>query len=311
LEDVKTDKEFLKKMPLRWKKSAAVLACIGIMGTMTFPGVGNSYTPAAMPDFDYEDFPPPITTTTPPATTPTTTITTPQTTNIRQAIHVYRMTSGGYFMAQYFVYFTEQEALNIIRAQLERVGIDFDAEPFSYRVSGRSITLNFSGVIGTIGINSQEIWAQNSNETTVAQRARPNLESELLTQVNTFLATLYAAGLVGSMPETTPPTTTTPRTTTATPPTTTASPPTTTATQSTRMKGDVTGTGKVSITDAVEILRHLAGMSSILDNDPLAREAAKIVSTDKPQINDVVEILRYLAGMDNAIKPNNNLTKGE
>jgi hypothetical protein len=76
------------------------------------------------------------------------------------------------------------------------------------------------------------------------------------------------------------------------------------------MKGDVTGTGRVSITDAVEILRHLAGMTSILDNDPLAWEAganneafnaARITGGEFPVISDAVEILRYLAGMTTMI----------
>jgi hypothetical protein len=73
-----------------------------------------------------------------------------------------------------------------------------------------------------------------------------------------------------------------------------------------RKLGDVTGTGSVTINDAVEILRFLAGMSNIIENDSAALNAARITNpgSGEPTINDVVEILRYLAGMSNKITGN-------
>ena len=60
-------------------------------------------------------------------------------------------------------------------------------------------------------------------------------------------------------------------------------------------KGDVLGTGKVTINDALEILRYLAKLESEVESKTLAWNAAVIVSDEKPTINDALEILRYLA----------------
>ena len=56
--------------------------------------------------------------------------------------------------------------------------------------------------------------------------------------------------------------------------------------------GDIDGNGRVTIADALEILKYLAGMTSV------------IVNTDThgtPTIADVLEILKHLAGMESTI----------
>jgi hypothetical protein len=70
---------------------------------------------------------------------------------------------------------------------------------------------------------------------------------------------------------------------------------------STRTLGQVRGEGKVSINDALEILKHLAGIDSVIDNCEIALMASLIVSEGKPTIADVLEILKHLAGIPNKI----------
>jgi len=116
---------------------------------------------------------------------------------------------------------------------------------------------------------------------------------------------------------TTPPTTTTtPLTTTTTPPTTTTTvtttttttPPTTTTvttttTTVTQRVGDINDDGDVTITDALEILKYLAGLTSLVNeaDNPEGYNAALITTASreakKPSIHDALEILKYLAGL--------------
>jgi uncharacterized repeat protein (TIGR02543 family) len=67
-----------------------------------------------------------------------------------------------------------------------------------------------------------------------------------------------------------------------------------------RKPGDIFGTGEPSISGVLEILKHLAGMPSALDNE-IAYKAACITGSI-PTIADVLEILKYLAGMDSALR---------
>jgi hypothetical protein len=61
-----------------------------------------------------------------------------------------------------------------------------------------------------------------------------------------------------------------------------------------RQRGDVDGFDGVTINDALEILKHLAGISTLTDCN-LA--AALITGDAQPTINDALEILKYLAGI--------------
>jgi hypothetical protein len=65
--------------------------------------------------------------------------------------------------------------------------------------------------------------------------------------------------------------------------------------------GNITGEGEIGIGDALQILRYLANMSSVIDNDERALIASLIVSEDAPAIGDALEILRKLADMPNLI----------
>jgi len=60
--------------------------------------------------------------------------------------------------------------------------------------------------------------------------------------------------------------------------------------------GDVTGTGIIEIDDALEILKYLAGLENII-NDERSMSAACITGKI-PVIDDVLEILKHLAGID-------------
>jgi hypothetical protein len=92
---------------------------------------------------------------------------------------------------------------------------------------------------------------------------------------------------------TAPPTTTTTETTT--PPTTTTTPP-----EPAAKPGHVLGNDTIAITDALEVLKHLAGISTLTGD---ALNAARIITPGigAPTINDVLEILKYLAGLPSAI----------
>jgi len=89
----------------------------------------------------------------------------------------------------------------------------------------------------------------------------------------------------------------------------TTTPPTTVATTTPpppRSLGDVDGDGIVTITDALEILKFLAGLPSILITDFTgdAMIAARITVgvSDNPKIGCVLEILKKLAGIPSLVK---------
>jgi len=106
LENAHRDSSLLKKLPSRWKKNATVVTSIGIMGTMTLTGCslfqeGDTINVTAQQTIDFD----------------------------------FDMHHGGSGPAPvYVVYLTEQEALNIIRTQLESAGLNFNASPPEYKV---------------------------------------------------------------------------------------------------------------------------------------------------------------------------------
>jgi hypothetical protein len=63
------------------------------------------------------------------------------------------------------------------------------------------------------------------------------------------------------------------------------------------LRGDVTGTGVITINDALEIIVYLAGLDSVLDNPASFDAARAITGGASPTINDALEILMYLAGL--------------
>jgi hypothetical protein len=66
--------------------------------------------------------------------------------------------------------------------------------------------------------------------------------------------------------------------------------------------GDVTGTGNIEIGDVLEILKYLAGLPNILENNANAFNAALITGADVPVIEDALEILKYLANLPSLVR---------
>jgi hypothetical protein len=64
--------------------------------------------------------------------------------------------------------------------------------------------------------------------------------------------------------------------------------------------GDVNGDGKITIGDALEILKFLAKLPSTVESSTLSNHAASIVSKP-PQIGDALEILKRLAGLPSVV----------
>lgn len=131
LEESRKNPDFLKKLPLRWRKHAAIIVAAGLMGAWAFSGCaeraeqgaesqsenynngnqGENKNSENTPEIDYF-------------------IPTPYTIDDL----VIRTHHGGSCGSPYYIaYLTEQEALGIIRMSLEAVGLNFNAEPPDYR----------------------------------------------------------------------------------------------------------------------------------------------------------------------------------
>jgi hypothetical protein len=65
--------------------------------------------------------------------------------------------------------------------------------------------------------------------------------------------------------------------------------------------GNVTGSGTISIADALEVLKYTADMPSIIDECSNAFFAAMVISEEEPGIADALEIMKYVADMPNVI----------
>ena len=132
--DTGTNPSILKELPSRWQKNAKVIACIGIMGTMALSMAGCAWRGhhggeggggpiyVAYPteaDGLYNE------TANPPFIRP------PGNYDVK-----IRVCHGGGRAGSptYVVHLTEQEALNIIREELEAVGLRFNSTPPAYTV---------------------------------------------------------------------------------------------------------------------------------------------------------------------------------
>jgi len=156
LNEVKNDHDFLKKMPLRWKKCAAVCTAVGLMGSWVLTGCTSSDIPVdevntdiTTPDITIakttkspkktsepllvtETSEPPSATTAVPMPTTTTVATTVR--ELRSetdedyglAFRLHHGGSGG--TPNYVVHLTEQEALGIIKSNLQKAGLRFDSD---------------------------------------------------------------------------------------------------------------------------------------------------------------------------------------
>ena len=137
LEEVRKNPAPLKKLPGRWAKNAAVVACVGILGVSALAGCmpnpstagqyydengetaygnGNGY-PVLYSGYEKNEY------------------------DVRNTYYEefdlisFRLHNGGAGGASYIVYQTEQEVLGIIRAQLEAAGLNFSDVPPNHIVS--------------------------------------------------------------------------------------------------------------------------------------------------------------------------------
>jgi hypothetical protein len=62
-------------------------------------------------------------------------------------------------------------------------------------------------------------------------------------------------------------------------------------------RGDVSGTGVVTTSDALEILKFSVGLPSVLDNNERARNAADVNGDGKIDAADALEVLRIVVGL--------------
>jgi hypothetical protein len=63
------------------------------------------------------------------------------------------------------------------------------------------------------------------------------------------------------------------------------------------LMGRILGNYEVKVGDAVEILKFVVELDSVIDNNPTAWSAALVTGGDKPTIADAVEILKYVVGL--------------
>ena len=187
LDEACGDTALLKKLPSRWKKNAAVIACAGIIGMTALTGCG-------VLNDRYDDW-----------------------------IHH----GGAASAPMYVVYLTEQETLSVIREQLEAAGLNFDAEPPNYTAEVRSwLTVGLdlfdsernvaiaSGVMSrnfaeqaveefakqtdiTVGVflnYEEEFWNRPTDEERVEILA--GIENHLIVQVQEFIELLRDKGIL-------------------------------------------------------------------------------------------------------------------
>ena len=65
--------------------------------------------------------------------------------------------------------------------------------------------------------------------------------------------------------------------------------------------GFVLGAEKITVSDALEILKHIVGLGNVIDECDYALTASLIVSETKPTTVDALEILKYIVGLPNKI----------
>ena len=137
--EARKNPELLNKLPSRWQKNTKVIACIGLVGTMTLAGFlyinRDSNEQGVFPR----------------NTTGNITTQIPRYELLVRAHH-----GGGGGAPIYVVYLTEQEALGIIRAGLENAGLGFNSRPPNHTIETTIYTDWDSFGIGRdmeIGIN--------------------------------------------------------------------------------------------------------------------------------------------------------------
>jgi hypothetical protein len=178
LAEVKNDSAFLKQLPRRWKKSAAVLACVGVVGTWAVaaaPLASGSAEPQPADDspisrrgefsrcslcgrnkqwgitreVDNSGTAPRVTERRVAAKREAGDCVNSKQRDTLDFLEasgiVFRSHHGGSGFATYIVHFTEQEALNIIRSRLESAGLIFAADVPDYAATAIATMLCWCG----------------------------------------------------------------------------------------------------------------------------------------------------------------------
>ena len=188
----------LKKLPSRWQKNAAVIACAGIIGVTALTGCSDVINPL-------NNIPGPCPV---------------------NPLDFYCHCGGAGEAPFYVVHLTEQEMWGIIRSQLEAAGLNFNAEPpdFVLEIDGwsRNVYLELFDEEKSVAIADIRAWrelaerasqefAEQLDDITVGVFYRPNgrewwdeptdeeraetiakLEEQLSTQVQEFINFLRA-----------------------------------------------------------------------------------------------------------------------
>jgi len=143
LSETRNDPALLKKLPSRWKKKAAVLACMALVGSVTLASC-DYYSLGLHEQSE---------------------ITQLQLEAALEAaeLNIRTHTGGSGFGPFYVAHITEQEAFGIIRAQLEAAGLNFGATPPGYTVDkwAADFGIDLFDARNNVGI-SHISWADNN-----------------------------------------------------------------------------------------------------------------------------------------------------
>jgi hypothetical protein len=61
------------------------------------------------------------------------------------------------------------------------------------------------------------------------------------------------------------------------------------------------GNQRYRLGDALQVLRYLIGLTSIINECSIAKQAAMVVSEDRPQLADALQILRHIVGLESVL----------
>ncbi|MCL1866495.1 MAG: glycosyl hydrolase 53 family protein [Oscillospiraceae bacterium] len=168
----------------------------------------------------------------------------------------------------------------------------------STSTSASTTTTTTTSVTTTTSLTTTSATTTTSTATTMSVTTTTSTATTTSASTTTSTATTTSASTTTSIEATTSEPATTTMTTASEPVTETTSETTTSAPDEPRLLGDADGNGVISINDALEVLKHLAKLTSTLDESPTNMLNAIIVSEGSPTINDALEILKYLAKLD-------------
>jgi len=190
LAESRENAEMLKKLPSRWQQNAKVLACIGIIGAMTLSSFANvlaqppnAYNAQSGYAVEYGEESEIVA----------------ESGGYSEFDLETRFHWGGVGIAFYVIYITEQEALNIIRAQLEAAGLNFGTTPPDYTAGWQNIGLDLfdedKGVaiaqLERFGENARTNWKKDSRDAN-------HITGEFAEQTDLAVGVFYTPGVLQS-----------------------------------------------------------------------------------------------------------------